>query len=303
MSTSIKQSRSALAAGPSGSGKSTLLRSALLHEGSGVVLLAPGADEINSYDDLDYQVARWVDGKAEIPTDTSYLMMPVDDEDFLPSIGETKADGLVKALTYLRGVYKILKADVDVGDPPRWRVLGNDTLSAVGDLAYNAMLSGMGVTEPPKARGDGGATFYSGLQSKVLEVCRVCRAIRGLGVHWIATTHVKMADASETYTAEDVSVKAQRMPLFTGAVREKIPAIFDLVFYTGVERGKHYMIHKPDPKRAAKSRMGLLADGRQLPNDWVAVLSALEDAVRPTPGANVEPLPEKAVSKPATRKL
>jgi len=282
--------KSILVAGPSGSGKSTLLRRALKAFGSGVVLMAPGADEASSYDPL--EAKAWIDwqpdGGLTIP-DGPYLMAPFDDDEYYPSLPKDergKADALAKALRFLRAVKSLLVADIQAGVDIRYKVLGIDTFSGLGILAHNAMLSEMGITEVPKARGDGGATFYTGYAGKLHEIARAMRAIRGLGVHLIATSHVQAREIDqakrETYRAAPDGSSEQIMPLFIGSFREQLPAIFDLVLYSGIDsKAGHYVLWKPDMRRTSKSRLGKMAEGGMMPNDWPKIWQAINEASHP----------------------
>jgi hypothetical protein len=286
--------RSVLALGPSGSGKSHLLRTALRHYGSGVMLLALGSDEIESYrefyeeadfltkpSDLDALVQHDDKKKPFLATEKPYLLAAFDDTDFLPSIGEWTTQGHASMVKMLRLLRQQAQKDADEGRELRYQMVGLDTYSGVGELAHNAMCSVMRITEPPKARGDGGAQYYIGYRGKLVEVARACRSLRGYGMSWFATSHVQVREASDTFSGADVAAKEQQMALFTGSFREQLPGFFDLVMYTGISaQGKHYAQFQPDKFRSSKSRYDVVdasaldAKGR-IENDWKIIEAAL----------------------------
>lgn len=285
--------RSALILGPSGSGKSHLLLTALQHEGSGIGILALGLDELESYrplydqaeilatpEDVDRVVQRQDDGSWRIVTDKPFVLAAFDDVDFYPSLGQWDAKALESVVTFLRIVRAEQARHVAEKGEPRWKVLGLDTYSGLGELAYNAMLSSMRRTEPPKARGDGGAEFYMGYFGKLIEVSRACRAIRGYGAHWIATSHIQIKEATDSYSGQDVIAKEQHLPMFTGSFREKVPSFFDLVLFTGIStKAKHYAQWEPDKFKQSKSRYeldeGKMDAKRRIENDWRVISEAI----------------------------
>jgi hypothetical protein len=72
----------------------------------------------------------------------------------------------------------------------------------------------------------------------------------------------------------------QHQPIFTGAFREEVPALFDLFFHSGVtKQGKHYLLWKPDPSRPTKSRFGALAKGKMIKADWSGLKEKIAEAV------------------------
>jgi len=291
----IQPGKSAIALGPSGSGKSHLIASALEMEGSGVLCLAQGNDELESYrrfyKDADFLItsedaARLVkvDEKGKNPrlvSEKPFLIATFDDPDFFPSLDLWKATGLTSALSFLRLIVAATKERAAQGLAPQWNVLGLDTFSGIGDLANNSMCSELKVSVPPKARGDGGAQYYIGYKNKLNEVARACRAIRGYGTHWLASSHVQLKEAPETFSGQDVVAKEQQMAMFTGAFREMVPGFFDLVLYTGIDsQGKHYAQYQPDKFRSSKSRYkmeenALDAKGR-IENDWPTINKAIK---------------------------
>jgi hypothetical protein len=275
--------------GPSGAGKSTFLRTALEELGSGVVALALGTDELESYrsmyEDADFLVTekdaeRLIqqdsEGKHRLVSEKPYLFAAFDDGDFYPSLGSWQANGHKSLVSFLRLVHSRI---VTEGKSP-WAVLGLDTFSGAGELAHNAMCSTMRITEPPKARGEGGAQYYIGYRGKLQEVARACRSIKGHGLHWIATSHVQIREASDTYGPQDVAGKEQQMALFTGAFREAVPGFFDIVAYAGIDaKKKHYLQPTPDRFRSSKSRYVLRAEALdekgRFGNSWQELEQAL----------------------------
>src|SRR5712671_4800926 len=91
---------SALVIGPQGSGKSHLANTALRHYGSGIVAMARGRDEANSYyplfDDKDH-----------------YDNMGFDDPDFQVVLNSKVASGAAGLVTWLGEIYKKLRAEYD----------------------------------------------------------------------------------------------------------------------------------------------------------------------------------------------
>lgn len=279
--------------GPSGSGKSHMLRTALEEEGSGFVVCALGTDELESYRDLysdadiistPEDVQRLVeedgDGKARLVSEKPYLLACFDDEDFFPSQREWTVTGHASVINFLKLVRARLREALSAGEEIPWKVAGLDSFSGVGELASNAMLSQLRVNAPPKARGDGGAEYYIGYHNCLAEVARGFRSIRGYGPHWIATCHVQVKEASEAFSAQDVTANEQQMPMFTGQFRERVPSFFDLVGYLGVDKaGEHYFQPQPDRKRNSKSRYALdpgkLDSKGRLGNDWRSINDAI----------------------------
>lgn len=279
--------KSCIALGPSGTGKSTFARTMLEHHGSGIIVLAPGKDEMESYAPLypDAAEPKWDDdGGVTIP-DAKYVFASFDDPEFAPSLGpkHLKADAQKRMVFFLRAVRSLVQKDIEDGKPPRWGCIVQDTYSGIGDLAYNAMLSSMKIIEPPKARGDGGATFYGGLSMRLQDVARATRVLKGLGMDWFATTHVKVAEASKAMKASEAAAKDQYMPLIVGAFREKLTPMFDLALHTSVNsKGEYVARWDADHARQAKSRYGALhATSGTIANNWKAVLEAIESAERP----------------------
>src|ERR1700693_4939635 len=124
-------SNSVLLTGASGAGKSTLLRGALQYYGSGLVVLAPGEDELDSYIGLNG------DG---------YVFRGFDDPFFHPELKEFEANGHGDMIRWLKERYVEIKSDVDSGKEPRYKVLAVDTISAIGRLGYNSTMAKLKLT-------------------------------------------------------------------------------------------------------------------------------------------------------------
>ena len=283
----IRKGYSVLIVGPSGSGKSSILRTALQHEEGGAVVMAPGSDELNSYTEMhdEAEMPVWQRDDAgrvtqvEVPH-ARYLFAPIEETDFAPSIqAKPQANAHRDVLHTLGAIYKATLQSVSTGDAPPWPVLGLDTFSSMNDFAHNEMMAKLRLSEPPPAISPEGSSYFGGISRCLNEIARKSRAIKGLGVHWIATAHVKERESSPTYAADEKAGKTQQMPLFTGAFREAVPAIFDLVIYTYVRGGEHFALWKPDSRRAAKSRLGDLKLDEKLKNPtWPVLKKALIEA-------------------------
>lgn len=266
------------ALGPPGSGKSSLARKALLAEGSGVVFLAPGMDEEASYR-----------GFRDNP---NYVIRGYDDPEFYPSLGlpGLVSTGYDRLLADLRGVYKSLSASPEAERP---KVLVTDTFNAMCQLAMNKTFAVQRKTEPPPALSPDGASFWGFYRNLQESLMRSCRAIRGCGLHWIATCHVSEKDVKEGVNVanpEQLSIKANLVPAISGGFRDVFAAGFDLVLFAGVQSGGkpaegqspkppvHYLQWRPDPKRPTKSRYGTLGATGKIPNDWVKLMEKLNAA-------------------------
>lgn len=259
---------SVLLTGASGAGKSTLLRGALEYYGSGAIVLAPGDDEADSYIGLN---------------EANYSFQGFDDIEFHPELREFNASGHSDMIRWLKKIYAEVKSDVDSNKQPRYAVLGVDTESAVGRMAYNATLSKFKLSEPPAAIGSSGAPFYSHLRIVLESGVRLMRAVRGLGVHWIVTSHPTEAEA--TPIQQLGSAKSKIMPDLPGGFKNVLPSYFTTVLDVGIGQGnKHYVQWAGDPKRVTKSRLGpLSATGKiELPEgskaSWTALAVALDAA-------------------------
>lgn len=263
-----------LVLGAAGSGKSTLLRTALEAEGSGVVLLAPGAVEYNSYR-----------GLADNP---SYRLADFDDPDFLPLIGNTAVEGLANAMRYLVRLRASLEAE-----PGRFAVLGIDTASGIGQLTANVMLKRCGLSEAPPARGTEGAQYYTGIANLLHQFFAVAFKCRTLGAHLIVLSHVQERE-NVPETAVAGLAGSVYLPMLPGGFKTTMPSLFDLTFYAEValmgrlldghndpSNPRHVLKWLPDPKRPTKSRLGALNDGKPIANEW-SVLRPLIDAALAT---------------------
>ena len=279
--------RSAIALGPSGTGKSRLCLSALQSLGSGIVMTIPGTDEMESYAPVypDATTPEWSDDGKEVTwdTDAPYVIAPFDDSDFAPSLGREglKADAQHRMIGFLRACRVLVQEDVKNGLPPRYACIVQDTWSGIGDLSVNAMLSKMRLVDPPPALSPEGSTYFGGLQTRMADVARNTRALKGLGVHWLATTHVRKIEASEAERGAAASTsREQMMPLITGGFRGKLTPMFDLVLHSQVAKNGDYVVQwKADLNKGAKSRYGSLSEGSTLPNDWGTIMKAIDVAL------------------------
>jgi hypothetical protein len=246
-----------LVLGPSGAGKSSLARSALLTEGAGAALLAPGVDELASYTELL--------GRPE------YMVFSVDDPEWAPSVSKLKATGFQQAMGWM---YERLAAP-----PP---VLVVDTVSALAQLAVNHVMCRMGIREAPKAMSPEGAQYYTGIRNAMEDFMRLARACRAAGSTLLFTSHVAEKEQAATAMAGQIS-KTVHVPLIPGSYREVLPAAFDVVLHAGVNPAskdlRHYLQWVSDPKRVTKSRVGDLGPG-QLQNNWPVLKQAIVQAIK-----------------------
>lgn len=263
-------SNSVLLTAPSGAGKSTLIRGALEYYGSGLVVLAPGLDEINSYIGLD--------------DESKYVFKGFDDPFFHPELKEFDATGHGDMVRWLKERYTEIKSDVDSLKEPRYKVLAVDTMSAIGRLAYNSTMAKLKLTEPPPAQSPTGMTFYTYLRTTLDSGVRTMRAIRGLGVHWVVASHPTEADVGAAQALGPA--KSKIMPDIPGGFKNSFPGFFDIVLDVGISGGnKHYVQWEGDPKRVTKSRLGSLGgvNGKiELPVNskeaWAKIAMALDNA-------------------------
>jgi AAA domain len=261
-------SNSVLLTGASGAGKSTLLRGALEYYGSGLIVMAPGDDERDSYIGLDSD---------------KYVYGPFDDVLFHAELKEWNASGHSDMVNWLKARYLEIKDDVDNGKKPRYKVLAVDTISAIGRLAYNATLAKFKYTEPPPSISPTGASFYGYLRITLESGIRLMRAIRGLGVHWVVASHPTEADVTPIQALG--AAKSKIMPDLPGGLKNVLPSYFTTVLDVGIgTNGKHYVQWAGDPKRVTKSRLGPLSTtGKiELPTSskqaWIAIATALDQA-------------------------
>lgn len=267
-------SYSYLLLGAPGSGKSTLALQALQWGGSGLVALAPGLDEAASYNALRNNAA--------------YKIKGFDDPEFYPSAGSWTVEGYDALIGWLRGAYGLCKAAIDKGEPLPFNVLVTDTFNAMTGLAQNKVASKLRQEMPPPGKSPDGAAYW-GLHKNLQEaLARGCRALKGLGVTWIATCHVAERDPKEIglVNPEQVSTtKPVIAPAISGGYRDVLPAAFDVVLHMGVVKQDglptHYVQWRPDAKRPTKSRLGALAEHGKIPADWQKLqerIRALETA-------------------------
>jgi len=253
-----------LVEGPSGSGKSHFLRTALLSHKSGAVALAPGDDEWASY--------------MEFEGDTRFAFQSFGDPLFLPSIKSWEATGHKELITWLKDTLKLNIVHFKEHGEPLHRVIGFDTFTGMGELALNQQMAKLKIDGAPPSQSPDGAAFYGGYARAMREIATVGRAYRGLGIHWIATAHVIKREGQGGQMAS--ASKEQIMPAFVGQFREQVPGIFDLVFHSGVtNKGDHYLLWKPEPKRVTKSRFGPLTEEKHISNEWDALLPLIETAI------------------------
>lgn len=275
---------SMLLTGASGVGKSTLARGALETYGSGLVVLAPGTDEIDSYTGL--------------VGNPNYVFQGFDDMDFDPGNKEWNANGHSDLVKWLKVRYEELKSDVDAGKELRYKVLVVDTESAVARLAYNATLAKFRFDKPPPSISPDGAAFYGFLRVTLESSVRRMRAIRGLGVHWIATAHPVESEVTQIQKTDEDIGKTKIMPDIPGGFKNSLPSFFNVVLNVNIGKKEvkrvgtvkpevvrvHYAQWAGDAKRVTKCRFGALADKGYIvlpPNAklaWKAIADPVEAA-------------------------
>jgi hypothetical protein len=260
-------SHSTLAIGPQGSGKSHLARTALKHYGSGIVVMARGMDEVNSY----YPMAEDVD---------HYTFRGFDDPDFQVLIGSKGAHGALDMVNFLEEQ----KVRVEAMAPEdRPKVLVFDTATGIGDLALNATLQKFGMTEPPPVRGERGFPFFSYLSRVQAGIFAKGRSLRALGLHWFVLAQAAERETTPEQAAPNPGMlRKQVMAAVPGGFRDMIGQYFDQVFQVQaiVVSGKqpvHQMLWLPDTQHGTKSRWGNLTQNlKPIENDWPKVLVELE---------------------------
>lgn len=210
----------------------------------------------------------------------------MDDVEYQATVKGTKATGHDDMIKWLRERYAEVKADVEAGKPPRYAVLGVDTLSAVGRLAYNATLARFNLTEPPPAIGSSGAPFYSYLRIILESGVRVMRGLRGLGVHWIVASHPTEAETTAIQQTANAPSGSKIMPDLPGGFKNQLPSFFTTVLHVDIgQKGVHYARWGGDQKRVTKSRLGDLGgDGKiDLPpkakDAWELIAGRIEAAM------------------------
>lgn len=256
---------SILLLGAPGSGKSTLARQGLQAEGSGLIALAPGTEEIASYRQL-------IDNPL-------YRIRGFDDNEFYPSAGSMVATGYDEALAWLRGVAKAVREAQEKGEPLPYKMLVTDTFNSFSTLAMNKTLVHLGITEPPPAMSPTGAAFWGYQRNLQEQLMRACRTIKGLGLHWVATCHIAEKEMKETAVANPEVVegakKSGMVPAISGGFRDTMSGGFDIVLHCGVARPDpskapvHFLQWQPSAKRPTKSRYGNLATQGRIAANWV----------------------------------
>jgi hypothetical protein len=271
----MKPGRTMLLMGPPGSGKSSFALQVLESEGSGLVVLAPGLDEFASYQGL-----YGKDG---------YKIYGFDDPEFYPSAGSLVATGYDQLLGLLRGVNKTLSEEAKAGAEPKYKVLVTDTFNSMATLAMNKTLSHMGVDAPPPAMSPTGAAFWGYQRNLMEQLMRACRTIRGLGLHWVCTTHVAEKELKETSIAnadriEDAKAKVGIVPAISGGFRDVMAGGFDMVFHCGVQRNAdkqpvYYIRWMGSDRRPTKVRgvYGKLAEGDKMRAHWPTLEAKLKE--------------------------
>jgi len=251
-----KAGHALLVIGPSGTGKSSLARDALLDEGSGVIALAPGVDEVASYSEF----------ADEEGYDTRSFMDPT------------------KMARWLEERYGENFEYYKKNGKPLNKILVTDTLSGVDQIIRGAVCKKMNIDEPPKARSSLGADFYLGIQYRWERILAPCRALRGLGTHWIALSHSKTRKSDEETMQGSGREEVELVqPLITGATRNSLPGAFDLVLHSSIELVKGEAVYalrwQSDPTKVTKSRFGELADGVMIKNYWRSTIDLVDKAI------------------------
>ena len=286
----IVPGKSAAVIGPSGTGKSHLAASAVRHHGSGIIMTIPGADEMPSYQEFFRDAAQpvWGDNdEVTIPGDARVIIAPFDDPDFAPSLGVEGLKGAIaqkRMVFFLRAVRQIVQKDIDEGKPPRWGVLVQDTFSAVSVLAVNATLRELNLLAPPPALSPEGSKYYGKLSTRMNDVVRASRVLKGLGMDWVTTSHVSMKDVSDAAKPGGATVasKEQMVPLMSGAFRDQFMGFFDITLHAEVTAKRTYKVRcDSDARRQSRARgagVPLSKDG-YLANDWPTIMKAYSSAL------------------------
>lgn len=248
--------------GPSGVGKSTFARSAILHEGSGLVVACPGSDELDSYVGLENCRTAWFD--------------------------DLGGNGLGELRDFLRATLEEVATAYKEKKEPPFRVAVFDTISGAGQLAMTATLRKFNKDHPPPALSPDGAAFYGYLRNLQEQVLSYFRAMKGYGVHVIGLSHIGEGEVTDANVAKENEGKVKVFtPLVPGSFKQVLPARFSTVLAAGIGVDKdkkrvHYLQWKADGKKLTKSRLGDLADKPYIvvgPNDgWQTVKEAVENA-------------------------
>lgn len=256
--------QSILITGPSGVGKSSFARSAIKHEGSGLIFAAPGSDELDSYYGLNYTGQGFDDFGAPY---TGYKQL----------------------IEYANARLAEVMADKKAGLDPRYKVVVLDTISGAAKLTFNHTLAKYNRTEAPPAMSPDGASFYTYLRSRLEDLVGVVRAFKGYGCHVIVLTHIGEGEVGDTSVAKETENVKSKMyvPLVPGAFKLILPSLFSTVLAAGIARNKagervHYLQWKPDGKKLSKSRLGALDANDKIvvtENDsWSMIKGMIEQA-------------------------
>lgn len=282
-----------LVGGPYGSGKSSLGRSALRHEGGGLILLAPGDDERPSYHEFENR--------------PEYVIRSFDDPGFLPALGAAfrTATGFASALqTVAKAAEQEAKRLVE-NTTRKFPVIVMDTISSMAVLGLNLLLAAEGASAPPTDR-EGIIEFWTKYRILMEQFIRPIRALRGLGAHIILNTHVGervhkdgggLAAAVNSTGVTDTD-KTVLTPMISGAFRDILLGYPDVILHTRIRGGGRVVGDRNDPsnprfvvqwqsssRRLSKSRIGELmlpdAEGKYAPlvNEWPVIKAAMDAAL------------------------
>jgi hypothetical protein len=257
--------QSILVTGASGVGKSSFARSALIAEGGGLVVTAPGGDELDSYHGV-----KNVTGKGF---------------DDIKDIGE----GFREMVRYIQERLAEVANDVKEGKAPRYPVVVLDTISGAAQLATNATLKKFNKDTAPAAMSPDGAAYYTYLRSRQEELLRVVRAFKGYGVHVIVLCHIGEGEVGDTSIGKEVEGVKTKMyvPLVPGAFKLVLPSYFSTVLFAGIAKDKdnkrvHYLQWAADGKRMSKSRLGDLDSNARIiipkKGGWKVLVDKIEAA-------------------------